>query len=825
MLSLASLPIVIFKLFIRLSNTNTRTMANLQKNKQNNYSKSKKTIPSLQIFIFLLFLSASMSAQSYGSIKGFVFNDKNANGIQDGGELGIKGITISLNNGDIATSDANGKYAFSNLLSGTYTLQAQLPTGYWFSPNHVGSKDKDSDFTDTGANVIYISKGQNMTNIDLGMYKLLGLGATQLNGTVFHDKNGNGIQEAGETGIGGIKVSLEFNQIPLGTVTSDATGKYKFFGLDERTYSVSFANTSNYVFSPSISNTELNKNSDADAAGVAIVTVEKNQKTAQVDAGLFKKAMITGFIWNDLNKDGIQSSTEIGISGTKIELAGSANDGSNVTLEVVSNSLGKYSFTDLHPGIYQINVIAPSNLFFTEQNQGKTGTKDSDIEAGGLSPNVTLTSGMTQALDAGLVKIEYLALIGGEAFVDLNGNGIREAKEAAMNNVTVNLVNNGKKLRTSKTNGLGQYKFNNLPKGDYEIFFDKPSNFEFTPAKKGFDINKDSDVGVDGDVKVSLAKNDEKINNIGAGFYQPAKLSGFLWNDSDKDGIQDATEKGFAGVAVELSGTKGDGSDELIVTTTDKNGIYSFPKLAPGEYHIQLWSFPDKFVPTLLDQGTDDSKDSDIDDAGLTPDFVFTSGKVLKLDAGFVSTVIAINRPAGGLNINRDGRYVNLQWTTLFEKDDESYIIERSIGDEKNFMPIKTITPLGKTADAKIYRDVDSAPIEGENFYRVKQTFIDGSFIYTNIKSLKFDARKQEMVVYPNPAKDIMNVNMQAYAKRASTIQILDSHGRVVETVEKAADTDALQFNVQHLPSGFYKITSLSKGQEVITTNFVIQKD
>ncbi len=800
-------------------------MANLQKNKLNYPLKSKKTIPTLQIFIFLLFLSASLTAQTYGSIKGFVFNDKNANGIQESGELGIRGIIITLSNGESTSSDANGKYAFVNLLSGTYVLQAQLPNGYWFSPSHIGNKDKDSDFTDSGENVVYISKGQNLTNIDLGMYKLLGLGSTQLNGIVFHDKNANGLQETGETGIGGIKVSLEFNEIPLGTVTTDGTGKYKFFGLDERTYTVSFANPSVYTFSPSLNNADLNKNSDANTLGIAQVTVEKNQKTAQVDAGLFKKAAITGFVWNDSDKDGIQSSTEIGVSATKIELIGVANDGSAVALEAISNSLGKYSFMDLHPGVYQINIIAPSHLFFTAQNQGKTTSKDSDIEAGGLSPNITLTSGMIQALDAGFVKIEYLALIGGEAFVDLNGNGIREAKEAAMSNVTVNLVSNSKKIRTGKTNGLGIYKFNNLPKGDYEIFFGKPSNFEFTPAKKGFDINKDSDVGVDGDVKVTLAKNDEKVNNIGAGFYQPAKLTGFLWNDADKDGIQDTNEKGFPDVPIELSGVKGDGSDELIVATTDKNGYYNFPKLAPGEYHIQLWSFPDKFVPTLLNQGNDPNKDSDLDDAGLTADFAFISGQSRKLDAGFVSTVIAINRPAAGLNINRNGRYTNLQWVTLLEKDDESYIIERSVGDEKNFMPIKTVTPLSKDNSAKIYRDVDTAPIEGENFYRIKQTFIDGSFIYTKVKSLKFDAQKQEMVIYPNPVMDIMNVNMQAYAKRASTIQILDSNGRVIETIEKAADTDALQFNVQHLPAGFYKITSLSQNQEVITSNFVVQKN
>src|SRR5262249_49463469 len=63
------------------------------------------------------------------TIGDFVWNDINANGCQDAGELGISGVTLTLTgtNGsgnavtDHATTDANGKYLFTEA-PGTYTV-------------------------------------------------------------------------------------------------------------------------------------------------------------------------------------------------------------------------------------------------------------------------------------------------------------------------------------------------------------------------------------------------------------------------------------------------------------------------------------------------------------------------------------------------------------------------------------------------------------------------------------------------------------------------------------------------------------------------------
>src|SRR5581483_12505623 len=64
------------------------------------------------------------------TLSGTVYNDANQNGVQDTGENGYAGATVTLNTGQTATTDSNGNYSFSNLESGTYTETLTVPTGY-----------------------------------------------------------------------------------------------------------------------------------------------------------------------------------------------------------------------------------------------------------------------------------------------------------------------------------------------------------------------------------------------------------------------------------------------------------------------------------------------------------------------------------------------------------------------------------------------------------------------------------------------------------------------------------------------------------------------
>ena len=72
-------------------------------------------------------------------------------------------------------------------------------------------------------------------------------------------------------------------------------------------------------------------------------------------------------------------------------------------------------------------------------------------------------------------------------------------------------------------------------------------------------------------------------------FYKaPAKynLGNYVWEDTNKDGKQDSTEKGISGVTVTLKNENG----EVLQTTlkTDKDGKYRITGLENGTYKVEF---------------------------------------------------------------------------------------------------------------------------------------------------------------------------------------------------------------------------------------------
>ena len=84
----------------------------------------------------------------------FVWEDVDADGIQDGSEYGVAGASVVLHDcatGNVVgntTTDSGGAYAFTGLAAGNYRVQFVAPTGFEFSPERQGSSrgfDSDPD--------------------------------------------------------------------------------------------------------------------------------------------------------------------------------------------------------------------------------------------------------------------------------------------------------------------------------------------------------------------------------------------------------------------------------------------------------------------------------------------------------------------------------------------------------------------------------------------------------------------------------------------------------------------------------------------------------
>ncbi|HHR7600562.1 TPA: SdrD B-like domain-containing protein, partial [Staphylococcus aureus] len=170
----------------------------------------------------------------------YVWEDTNKDGKQDANEKGIKGVYVILkdSNGkelDRTTTDENGKYQFTGLGNGTYSVEFSTPAGYTPTTANAGTDDAvDSDgLTTTGV----IKDADNMT-LDSGFYKTP---KYSLGDYVWYDSNKDGKQDSTEKGIKGVKVTLQNEKGEvIGTTETDENGKYRFDNLDSGNYKVIF---------------------------------------------------------------------------------------------------------------------------------------------------------------------------------------------------------------------------------------------------------------------------------------------------------------------------------------------------------------------------------------------------------------------------------------------------------------------------------------------------------------------------------------------------------------------------------------------------------
>jgi hypothetical protein len=342
------------------------------------------------------------------SLGDFVWLDANANGVQDGGEPGIENVTVELRDcaGNVlasTTTAANGSYLFSGLTPGDYKVRFTKPPGYAFSPADQGANDAaDSDANPvTGETVCTtLAPGETDLTWDAGLYVPASLGDF-----VWHDLNANGIQDAGEPGVEGVKVELlDCAGNVLAVTSTDPDGLYRFSGLVPGVYNVRFVPHPVFGISPMDQGSDDAKDSDANptTGETACTTLESGENDLTWDAGLYQSASIGDFVWHDLNGNGIQDAGEPGVPNVTVNLLDCAG---NVLATTTTDANGLYLFSGLVPGRYNVQVVAPTGTTFSPQDQGGDDLKDSDADATGMMVCTVLTSGENDlSWDAGLIE-------------------------------------------------------------------------------------------------------------------------------------------------------------------------------------------------------------------------------------------------------------------------------------------------------------------------------------------------------------------------------------------------------------------------------------
>ncbi|GDX53075.1 hypothetical protein LBMAG27_21220 [Bacteroidota bacterium] len=172
-----------------------------------------------------------------------------------------------------------------------------------------------------------------------------------------------------------------------------------------------------------------------------------------------------------------------------------------------------------------------------------------------------------------------------------------------------------------------------------------------------------------------------------------------------------------------------------------------------------------------------------------------------------------------------DNEYVNLEWITSAELNNEYFAIERS-ADGKDFETIGRVEGHGTSLVKNEYSFRDENPLEGTSYYRLKQVDFDGPFSYSPIQSLnnaQVVLTADDVNVFPNPATTEINVAVQMKKEGDQEIQIIDLSGRVVYSQSQSFYEGQNQFKLplENLPTGFYFVKFGAEGQTPVLKKFL----
>ncbi|HUB24782.1 MAG TPA: SdrD B-like domain-containing protein, partial [Tepidisphaeraceae bacterium] len=134
---------------------------------------------------------------------------------------------------------------------------------------------------------------------------------------------------------------------------------------------------------------------------------------------------ISGSVYNDVNDDGSFDSGDPGIANVTMQLAGTNDLGSAVSLQTSTASNGSYSFSNLRPGTYTVTETPPPGLLPGIQNSS------------GSSESLAITGG--ESLSGVSFGELSPATIGGVVYTDTNDDGSQDDGESGIPSVSMTL--------------------------------------------------------------------------------------------------------------------------------------------------------------------------------------------------------------------------------------------------------------------------------------------------------------------------------------------------------------------------------------------------
>lgn len=477
--------------------------------------------------------SAAPAESCTASISGVVWQEAaGPDGIRAPGEPLLADVQVTLRNAagsavSETTTDRDGAFRFDGLGAGEYVVL--FPTsghGGFTIPDQGGDDTVDSDARPPQGetDVLVLGVGEQLSGVDAG-YLSAAPPVPQrgaITGYFWWDYNEDGTQDDAIPRRGMVITAYRAGA-PVATGATAADGTYRMDFLEAGAYDllVGFDPEGGTMTTPDVG--PDNADSDADPATRYITDVEvvAGEVTSNVDVGFIppKDGEVTGGVWSDVVRNGTHDQTlDPGIAGVPVELYDSSD---NLIGTTATAGNGGYSFLGVRRGDYYV-VFPAAVAGETLVLPGTLGDLHASIPdpTTGRTQNFFVDGMATRNGVNALYQDPLTAQIGGRTWWDDDFNGVRGPGEALFPGIldagmVVTLYQDGNQVAQATTDAEGQYLFEGLPAGTYEVGF--PS-FALTTQNVGPDeTDSDPDL-LTGRVTVTLAAGQAQLD-VDAGYF------------------------------------------------------------------------------------------------------------------------------------------------------------------------------------------------------------------------------------------------------------------------------------------------------------------
>jgi len=233
-------------------------------------------------------------------------------------------------------------------------------------------------------------------------------------------------------------------------------------------------------------------------------------------------------------------------------------------------------------------------------------------------------------------------------------------------------------------------------------------------------------------------------------------------------------------------------------------------------------------IPESASQGTTRMRIAMQRDEYADPCGTFVIGEVedYTIVINPLSTAVIIEPIADFLRFDvlNEGRSIRLNWVTNAEYKNEYFEVEHST-DGRNFELLETVNSLGDSRLPTHYDIDDTSPELGENYYRLKEIYEDGSFKYSEIQKVDFDVELEAVNIYPNPAQEVLYINLAKYEGKEGALSLVDLLGQeLIRKDLETIDSRPVQIDLSKIKNGMYTISIQIKDRKRMAKKVMISR-